>query len=104
MNSNRLGIMTAILAFCVQGANSALFSCYLVHICNLLILFLLFLDFYWLVDVKLLNWAFPKLLAVAFLRGESSQAHHIISKLLAAEIRSLRYVVVQLSGLFPNWC
>ena len=96
--------MTTILAFYVQGANSALLSCYFVHICNLLILFLSFPDFYWLVDVKVLNWAFPKLLAVAFLRGESAQAHRIINKSLAVETGSLRYVVVQLSRVFPNWC
>lgn len=44
-----------------------------------------------MVDVKLLNWAFPKLLAVAFLHGESFQAHRIISKLLMVETGSLRY-------------
>lgn len=48
-------------------------------------------DFYWLVDVKVLKWAYQKLRAVAFLPGEFFQDHHIISRSPMAETGSLQY-------------
>lgn len=53
-------------------------------------LFFSFLDFYWLVDVKVLKWAYQKLRAVAFLPGEFFQDHHIISRSQMVETGSLQ--------------
>lgn len=91
--TSRFGIEEFYFSFLCEG-NCFCSPCFDVLLFRLQFIssfyFSVLLDFCWLVDVKLLTWAYQKLLAVACLPGEFFRDRLIISRLLMVETGSLQ--------------